>query len=434
MAIFPAQYGGVRVGIGVFVAAALFLGALLEPEAGLHALILTMPLREFGRVVPGFDITFYSVAAVAGLIGTLAVAWRRREAFAGRGKPWLLGAMLTPWAAALISTPFSLRVPRSLRFSWRFLWHWATSLFVWMQVTTRPKLRRALTTFVLMGSGLSVLVIFQSLLPFASSGRTQVSTDIRGIDVVRPAGFYVDPNFLAVLLCATGLAAAAIAVSSRGWRRALPWAGASALSLAGMALTLSRTALVSLIVGAVVIALTAPRGRRLLVAGVLIGVLVLGVIAVPSSLSRVASLGDAASEPSLRTRVLMAKSMVRMLPDYWLTGTGLASFEYAYKAYRYPGALTRVVRPHQVPLALWIEMGVAGLLAGLSVVAGLVWALRRRVALGWRPEDSAVLAALTVMLVGSLFQYFYYFEPFWFVLALTAALPHASDEPASLGD
>jgi O-antigen ligase len=194
-----------------------------------------------------------------------------------------------------------------------------------------------------------------------------------------------------------------------------------------MALTLSRTALLSLALGAAVIALTAPKGRRLLVSAVLVGVLVLGVVAVPSSLSRIASLADVMKEPSLQTRVLMGKSMLHMLPKYWLTGTGLAAFEEAYPAYRYPGALARVVRPHQVPLALWVEMGLAGLAAGLAIVAGLVRALLLRRASGWRAEDSAVLVALVAMLVGSLFQYFCYFEPFWLVLALVAALPRCSD-------
>lgn len=405
----------------------LAIGSLLEPEGALYAFVITMPLREFGDVVPGHDVPFYAVAVVAGLLGSGLVALRRRPKATRRERPWLLAALLAPWLAGRISVATSLRPARSLSYSWRFAWLWLVSAMVWLQVTSVTRLRRTLVVFVAVGAALSAVVVCQSLDPYGLLGRTLVSTDVRGVDVVRPAAFYVDPNFLAVLLCATGLVGAAIAIAAPTWRRAVPWAAAAAASLAGMALTLSRTALLSLVLGAVVIALTAPKGRRLLVSAVLVGVLVLGVVAVPSSLARIASLGDVMKEPSLQTRVLMGKSMLKMLPKYWLTGTGLAAFEEAYPAYRFPGALARVVRPHQVPLALWVEMGLAGLFAGLVIVAGIVQSLLARRAAGWRAEDSAVLVALVVMLTGSLFQYFYYFEPFWLVLALVAALPHCGD-------
>ncbi|HZL06164.1 MAG TPA: O-antigen ligase family protein, partial [Coriobacteriia bacterium] len=255
-----------------------------------------------------------------------------------------------------------------------------------------------------------------------SIGTTATQGLVSGDLLVRPAAFFLDPNFLAGYLSVAALASLAFAIRVRRWPLSLPWLGAAGVCAAGMAITASRSGVVGFAAGALVVAATAPPRRRrvLLVAGLLIA-----IIAVPllpgQIVERFTGLLTPQTEGSLATRSLMLESSVEMLGDHWLLGTGLGAFEVAYPPYRRPGALPRILHPHQLPLAIWVEMGLLGLLAGLAVVAGIVIAWRKAASRGYPAASAAAIGAVVALVVQSLFQYYLFFEYLWLFLGLLAA-------------
>jgi O-antigen ligase len=211
-------------------------------------------------------------------------------------------------------------------------------------------------------------------------------------------------------LAAAFVAGLAFVAHSLSRRELLAWSLATAVAGAGLVATLSRTGWVTAALGAVAVALTAPpRRRKWIVTAGLVGVLGLTAVAPGAVASRAASIFDVERDESNRTRFGMYQSTVEMIRDDWVFGTGLAAYEKAYPAYRKPGTSQVVVKPHQLPLSFWAEMGVFGLAAELALALGvwlLFWPRRGR---PWSVYESAAAAGLVSLLAGSLFQYYLYF-------------------------
>ncbi|HHJ99292.1 MAG TPA: O-antigen ligase domain-containing protein [Actinobacteria bacterium] len=156
-------------------------------------------------------------------------------------------------------------------------------------------------------------------------------------------------------------------------------------------------------------------------------------------IGRFTTLTDVDSDQSAATRYYMITSTLEIIRDHWAMGTGLGAFDMAYPAYRIAGSSFSVIRPHQLPLAMWAEMGIAGLVAEITITLAVLrtaWTSIRaqgssaipngmvdllaeagdRLTLG----QKAGLAIIASYAVGSLFQYFLYIEYLWFGVALLA--------------
>jgi O-antigen ligase len=242
-----------------------------------------------------------------------------------------------------------------------------------------------------------------------------------GTLIVRPAGFYLDPNFLGMYLVLASIAALALAFG--GGRRALLWLLPAAPMLSVIAITYSRSSWVSLVVGVVMLVPLVPKKARLSLAGVLAVAVVLAVALVgPASLAtRVTSVFELEPDSSSATRLLMTESTLEMIADRPVSGTGLEAFAEAYPSYAKPGARLDVTHPHQVPLALVAETGIAGLVVQIALLAATVAALRRVWRSGLSPVNAAVISGMAALLVGVFLQFFLYFEPLWLMTGLLAA-------------
>lgn len=411
--------------LAVFGAAGAVI--VTRPEAGLYALLVTAPLADvFSVQLVGAKITPFVAALVA-----CALAWVRELAARHRSgvvRPPLglmAWALVGPLLAALWSLPLSLDPSKTVSSAGRLAVLWLMACFVVTQARGKAVQRRMLAVAVVVGVCLTGLAAAQFADPGLGIGRMHVQRVLGGgVGLIRPSGFYLDPNFLGGMLAAACVAGAAMVLSGRQGRAAALWAIGSLTCAAGVVLTSSRSALASLAVGAVVAVIAAPRRRRAAVAAALAAAALLVALTVPSSLvGRLAALRDPLQTSSVATRYLMVGSTVEMLGDYWTTGTGLGAFERAYPAYRSVGSLHRVTRPHQVPLAMWAEMGIGGLLAQVWIAVTAVWAVRARRRVGWSATDTAVTAGALSLVVGSLFQYYLYFEHLWLFAALVAAVP-----------
>lgn len=330
-------------------------------------------------------------------------------------------ALLGPLAAGVWSLGASLDRATTLVCLVRLVLLWAATIAVSRALTDEKARRTALAAFAAAGTALAVFAFAQWANPDLGIGYTHIQgSGLAGKMLVRPAGFYIDPNFLAAHLALTSLGALALAGAGG---RARWWLLPAAVMLEGVVFTFSRSAWVALTLGVIVLFVVGPRRSRLPLFGTLVAVMIVaGALNGPDLLlSRMTSILWLDSGSSTTTRLFMAGSTVEMAFDRPIFGTGLGAYSAAYPEYRKPGALLRVTHPHQVPLALIAETGVAGLVAQVIMLVLLVGAARRRYRAGPTPVDVAVISGLVVLLSGSMLQYFLYFKPAWLLFGLLAA-------------
>lgn len=393
---------------------------------GAAALFGTVALKEGLPVVADASIGVFHVVAVA-----LGLAWvvqtaRERLALGGcadavgahrfgrlTSYEWILaGAFL----AGLWSLPMSLHKTKTLIYSGRLLFLWAVAVLVSRSLQSERSRRRALAWFVA-GSVFATVVGLAQWAGFDIGNTAVHGNAFDGAIIVRPAAFYLDPNFLGVhlVLGVTGGLALAFRRGRSWW-----WLAAVVPMLAATAVTYSRSSWIALGVGLLTCVVFGPRELRMRLLAVMAAAGVIGALIVgPASLgARIGSIFDLGSGSSSATRLLMAEATVDMIEERPFFGTGLEAFQEAYSVYRKPGARVEISHPHQVPLTLIAETGVAGLIAQVTLLAAVLNAHRRRARARRTDVDVALLAGLFVMIVTAVFQFVLYFEPAWLYAGL----------------
>jgi O-antigen ligase len=418
--------------------AALFYGAatialaglaLVNTDAGLAMLLVAIPFHGVAMLGPGaVPFTAAHLLLVATIIGWLARVVR--EGRSALPSPTLLMvAFAGPLIAALCTLPTSLAPPATAFQSLRLLGLWLLAVLVAWRAEKEERARRILTVLVVVACGMAGVAALQSSGLDIGRVATQRFTAIDTL--VRPAAFFLDPNFLAGYLSAAALAALCMALRARRWTLGAWWSAAACACAAGVVITASRSGIVGLAAGLLVVIITAPRKQRIVLLAVLCAVLLAIAPLVPSLVvDRIGNLLDVRSETSLSTRWLLARSSVDMLGEYWLTGTGLGAHAIAYPPYRIAGALPRILNPHQLPLAMWVEMGLPGATALLLLLGGVLGAWRRVARKAYPGVSAAALAAVVALVVQSLFQYYLFFEYLWLFMALLAASSVHGEERA----
>ncbi|MCE5190687.1 MAG: O-antigen ligase family protein [Actinomycetia bacterium] len=423
------QWPGPDVLLSGTIAVVLVTTALVSPHVGLVLLLIAIPLFDFGTLGPASaPFTAAHVLTAGTIVGWLARVVRDRREALPRATP-LLGGLGLLVVAGLGSLVASLAPATTVLDTFRLLVLLLLAMVVMWRASTPQGARSLVTVLVWVAVALVGVEAVQYLMPGLGIGTIATQGLESSALLIRPAAFFLDPNFFAGYLSAAALVCAAMLVRARSWREALVWVVPGAITAAGMLATYSRTAWVGFGAGAVLVLLTAPAGRR---GKLIIAVLVLAIAAVPflpsSITDRVATLFQPQSTGSLSTRYLMVVSSVEMLGQYWLGGTGLGAFELAYPPYRQPGSLPRILHPHQLFLALWVEMGLLGLLAEMMIVVGIGIAWLRIHRRGYPGVSAAVLVAAIALVVESFFQYYLFFEYLWLFLALLAAVSVHNEE------
>ncbi len=435
--VLGAVAGVAALGAGVYgvaaVAGAIGLGAVIvwRYEVGICAAIALNSLDVYGQIISKpVAITWYQVALVMSL-GSWALSWlwRPKEKLAFSAVDWGMGAMVF---AAMWSLPFSMD-PRATTIAIvRLIFLWAFALLCANALSKRWAAEAMAWTLMASASVSSLLAMAQSWIPGFNYGSIRYVSDF-GVLSVRASAFFHDPNYLAGFLVVSFLTALAFLVHARSWVRA----GFSAVAIGiiglGLALTLSRTGMVGVAVGVLIVLVTAPRGRRVWLLG-LVGAAGVAVVVKGSQtlINRIVSIGDVASDASNATRVWMFVSTWGMFVEKWAFGTGLAAFYQLYPKYRYTDALSSVIRPHEIPLAFAAETGVAGVIAQFVLIWGVIKTFWRKRPNGWTTFEALALAGIVSLSIQSLFQYYLYFEYLWLFIAFgVAANRMARHEEAS---
>ncbi|MDZ4178474.1 MAG: O-antigen ligase family protein [Coriobacteriia bacterium] len=424
--------GMVVLGVAGLVLLTFVVAAVLaKPERGMWLMLLAIPLDTAGRLIASpMVVTVYQVTLLMTL-GAWGVRWLTDPVTARPRWSVLDIGIATLVAGAIWSLPGSLAPAATAISALRLVFLWLFFLLFVTWIRNEGSLRRVIILVVGTGCLTSLVALAQYALPGLPLGYTHQQVAAGGI-IVRPAAFFDDPNYLATMLSFGIIAAIGMAIAARRVAHSAVWLLTTVVMSGGLFVTLSRTGWLGVMAGLVPLVLTARTDRRRWLMAISALLVVVALLAAPGAIvSRLASIGDVEGDASIRTRYLMLASSVEMIGDHWVFGTGLSAYEVAYPPYRLLGARYDIHKPHQLPLAMWVEMGIVGLVAELLIIGGVVWMLVRRRHRGWNVYEAIGLAGILAIFVQSLFQYYLYFEYLWLSLALIAVatrLPASTEE------
>jgi putative inorganic carbon (hco3(-)) transporter len=445
------------------LALVLAAATLLAPEVvalvGIAALYLNLP---------GIAVTLHGVPSVAAaasvllLAAPLVVRVLRREPVTVDRPLLLLFAFL---GAVLLSTFVVEDVPEAVRWLTTFLIEGLLLYFLAANLFRTPdRLRRALNVLLISGAILGGLTLYQEStrayhrqfgglaqrnLEFEAHERTALQDPFRPAEKIhvsnRAGGPVGEPNrYAQILLVLLPIAYfRARSEERRGVRIAL--AACGALILAGVLLTYSRGAFVTLLL--LVALLAATRAIRLRSLALSAAALVLVVAALaPGYILRVATLQEtpgllegtreSQSEDVMRSRLTEMLAAWSVFVDHPIVGVGPGQYAPVYSE-RYMSnpdiafkAIDRPRRAHNLYFELAAETGILGITCFLAMV-GLIqirlWRAWRR----WRDEreDLAGLAAglfvaIWGYLVSAVFLHLSYQRYYWLLLGIAAAALH----------
>jgi hypothetical protein len=177
---------------------------------------------------------------------------------------------------------------------------------------------------------------------------------------------------------------------------------ATALLIVGIALTAMRTVLVAFILGAIVMALRAARGRsRWIVAGLITCALAFGALAVwRTRMSGALLLED--SSATLRSQV--ASNGLARIPVHPVFGHGMDAVKNHWTEWGFPG--TEMVHLHSTPLQIAFERGLPALLFWLWLMA-LCWLTAARAEKMFRDYGDANRHGLLLGATGAIAGFFF---------------------------
>ena len=195
--------------------------------------------------------------------------------------------------------------------------------------------------------------------------------------------------------------------------------------LVAIALTLTRSAWVGTCVGLSLLLVL--KDFRLLAALPVLAALFFG-LAPPQVTDRLYSTFDL-QDPTNRDRLAMARTGVRIIQDYPLTGVGPNMVQEVYADYRDANAV-QSTNPHlhNVPMQIAAERGLPALALWLwFVLSVVVSSFRRLQTTTYKSLPAGGLAALAAMLAAGLFEYNFGDSEFLMMLLVIITLPYAAD-------
>ena len=238
---------------------------------------------------------------------------------------------------------------------------------------------------------------------------------------------FYDPDIFGRYLALVMILVAALLLHTRGRRLPLGLTAVLAILWAALVLSLSRSGLVSLLVGLGTLAALRWRLRPVLAAAAAVVVLGAAVVALtPGTFGITHGLNNASSG-----RAGLVSGGLRMFGDRPLWGYGSGAFEAEYEA-QHPGSCTQVCASHTIPITVAAEQGIIGLVAYFAlVIAALVTLVRNAQA---DPARAAIAAAFVALLVNTVLYADFLEDPVtWTLLAIGGALAsqHAAERHAA---
>lgn len=260
---------------------------------------------------------------------------------------------------------------------------------------TKKKWRAALTAFLLTSGLVALYGIYQNFAGISSTA-SWVDQNMFEKIKVRVYSTFDNPNVLGeYLVMMIPIALAVIWKSKTNGQKTLYAALLLALGTC-MIFTWSRGAWLGVMLAAAAFLLV--MDKRWFLPAVL-GVLMLPMLLASGSAiaDRILSIGNTA-DTSTAYRVSIWRASAVMIRDFWLSGIGLGSeaFSMIYPKYALAGA-NFALHSHNLFLQLWVETGIAGILAFLCMIAAF---MRQSFALNVYRERSRMSASVSMALAA----------------------------------
>ena len=229
-------------------------------------------------------------------------------------------------------------------------------------------------------------------------------------------------TYSGLLMLVSGMAAARLLFLGRD--RTWPALVMPAL-LAALALTFTRSAMVGTCVG-IGLLLAIKDLRLLLLAPIVAGLFT--AVAPEQITARLYSTFDPQNE-TVRDRIAMMRTGVRLVRDYPLMGVGPDMVEAVYADYRDPAAVQESnPHLHNVPIQIAAERGIPALLAWVALIVAVTRGLVHQLRTGaYRSLPAGGLAAVGGMLAAGMFEYNFGDSEFLMLWLVLVTLPFAAE-------
>lgn len=376
------------------VVAIAFAAALVSPAAITTSIVVAIPFVQDPVAVGGSRWSLLELAILAAassvtvsiLLGI--VKTRSLKGLFELLRPWpptLVAFLLVAAGGVSLFNVADVRYrPDSIR-EFRWVIVEPVIAFVLFRWAMRRGLRTAIVTLFI-GTGVAVALfgVVQLL-----TGDGVVIAD----GVQRATGPYEHPNNLALYLERVTVLALGIAAASMFAKRIS--AIAAALTLIGLAATLSRGAGLAFVTGAAVIAalVRVRHGWRWIGAGAVAAFALIALLGAQR-------LTDSGSSGATSSRELIWRSSIEMIRDHPVTGVGLDQFLNQYgRRYVEPAGWPEryTSHPHNILLDFWLRLGLPGLLCLAALLGLTAWliaaAWRDRRSLGFQAGAAGALIA-----------------------------------------
>lgn len=342
---------------------------------------------------------------------------------------WLLLAWVAAGTLAVIITP-DLRAGLGL---WK-AYIIEPALFFIVFVNT-IKTRQQIRAVVWALGALAVVIGFVALLQYANivsiPGGYELESPARATSIYpfpTAVGKIVGPIvglFLGLLFGASNIRRSTLWETVRDH---LFTVGVLVFSVMALLFSVSRGALLGVLVCGVVISFFS-RYRRMIWLGLLVVVVI--ALFVPAIRSNVMGVFQA-SDVSTDVRLVMWKGAVRIIQDHPVLGTGLASFPEVYADYKEASHTEFFPNPDHLWLTLWIEMGLAGVVIFCMMMVRFFQGIRRTIRQSDAEQRALAIglsAAMVVLLVHGLLDTPYFKNDlalqFWVLIGLAVVMRRA---------
>ncbi len=238
----------------------------------------------------------------------------------------------------------------------------------------------------------------------------------------RVNSLFFDPNIYGRFLAIVMIAVTTVVLWARSRREVLIGAGVLAWLLAGLITSFSQSSIAALLLGMAVLAAYRWDVRgTLYVAGALLAIVLVVVIAAPSSLhfGLKGSGGSTSNATSGRTKLI--DGGLELFADRPLWGYGSGSFETEYRRHGDASAANAVAASHTIPITVAAEQGIVGLAVYVALLVAAFATLFRGAG---RSPPRIALAACFAALVLHTWTYADFLEDpiTWTLLGIGTAL------------
>jgi O-antigen ligase len=375
--------------LGLFLAAA----TLTRPLIGVIAVYMSFPIAFVALPLGSLDIKVVEAAA-AGVTGLVVL---RRLATGSTPLPW---APQMWWAFLLVgtvlaATPSALSATDATKQDAFLVVGFLFALAVLAAVRSMEDMRKVIGALLVVGTGLCA---------YSLQGASQLSAQFGGaVGSGRVQGTFNQPNDLGAFSAMVLMVAIGMVVGSRTrWSRIGGWV-AALVSLAALALSLSRGGWIGTLLGLTVLVIAVPQVRRATFAVVLPALLILSAalaVFLPSAppqvevvTERLGTLTTGNIGPYDARPDIWREAVREIREDPW-TGLGPGSFPFASTRSQSLAVSVNASHAHDVLLTVGAEAGLPSVFLVVGFTLALVGVARRGIRGLSDTGDRAIIAAV----------------------------------------